>query len=514
MIVRTTQEYEQIAGACCPCDLPSCENPRKDCQSITVNACGEKLPVLEVVPAELRCIVYKKIASRAYTTFSYTNVPAGTYTKTNGTVTQDIRCAKTYVFKTEEDLRVCRTTEFVNYTEIGDTNESYIIPPEEGSAIVSTSNYTLTGEGTEETWVGSNTYTYTYPASGDPDDSGTVPFGYPGCSEVTVTEDFTFEELVFSKTTETVTIYTQTVPNPDEDPENPDDDTMEEEIGRSTETLVETVTYSEPLVLEDLNNEIAQRITLFQEDDDADWPGESCVSTYTTEYGYPDPEPEPELDPEAPPPPEPDPEAPAEPEPEPVCSQVSSATKARYRMGIPASGSWDAVTAAWLAWDKEDPETRGEEPLKTTYDVAHAAWEELPEDERGVEPMKRSYYVVQWDEVFFPEAWEEWKVLHDAYLAAVAAHEAWEADTTIPKPPEPEIPDDPGEAPSPAPSLIASRSWTYAGAADFSPWYELAVPTSAGESRVVNILFKCYQSIRFGVLPTSFGEIYEFPETP
>jgi hypothetical protein len=516
MIITTTQEYERFAGPCCPCDLPICENPRKDCQSITVFACGTNLPNLESVPAELRCILYKKVASRYFNTIAYTTVPWATGQETSGTIIQDFKCSKTYTFKVVGSNRVCRTTDFVNWSEITDLTTSYTTPPEEGSPIVETLDSTISGEGTEETWVGTYSFTYTYPASGEPSYSDTVSYGYPGCLEVTPTEDFTLAELVFSKTTVTILITTEAIPNPDEDPENPDDDTIEQELGRTTETTVETVTYSEPVVLEDLNTEIAEQITMYQEDDEADWPGSSCASTFTTVYGYPDPEPEPEPDPDAPPEPdpEPDPDAPPEPAPEPVCSQVNSATKVRYRMGIPASSHWDAVTEAWLAWDKEDPETRGDAPPKTTYDVAYAEWEELPEGDRGDEPLKRSYYVIQWDEAFFPEAWEDWKVLYDAYILAVEAHEAWEADTTIPKPPEPDVPDDPGEAPTPAPSLIASRSWTYAGTEDFSPWYELEVPTSAGESRVVNILFKCYRSTRFGVLPTSYGEIYEFPETP
>ena len=198
---------------------------------------------------------------------------------------------------------------------------------------------------------------------------------------------------------------------------------------------------------------------------------------------------------------------------------TSTVTKSRYRMGIPDGARWDATTAEWLAW--EEAGSVGEEPLKTTFDVAHAAWviekaawDIADTETRGpepIEPIKRTFFEIQWDEVFFPAAWDAWKALKDAFDTATKAHEIWEATDPETRGPEPIIPEDPGAAPTPAPSLIASRSWSYAGAADFSAWYEIEIPTVEGETRIVNTLTKCYRSTRLGSLPTSHGEIYELP---
>jgi hypothetical protein len=201
----------------------------------------------------------------------------------------------------------------------------------------------------------------------------------------------------------------------------------------------------------------------------------------------------------------------------PVCTQISSMTKARYRMGIPSSSRWDAVTAEWIAWDEGGRE--GEEPEKTSFDVAHAAWvvakaawDVADPETRGpepIEPTKRTFFQIQWDEVQFPAAWDAWRALKDAFDIATAAHEAWEDEDPETRGPEPEVPEDPGDAPTPGPTVIASRSWSYAGADDFSPWYELEVMEVEGETRVVNVMTKCYQSARLGSLPTAHGEIYE-----
>lgn len=203
---------------------------------------------------------------------------------------------------------------------------------------------------------------------------------------------------------------------------------------------------------------------------------------------------------------------------EPPIPTIATVTKARYRVGIPGGDRWEATTAEWLAWDAagEEDEERGPEPPKTTQDaahaawvIAHAAWTAADPDERGEEPLEptpRSTYELQWDEVFFPEEWEIWKAAKDAFDAATAAHEIWtecEEDCGD----EPVIPDDPGAEPT-APSLVASRSWVYA-AAEWSSWFEIAVPTQPGETRVVNMLVICYRSAALGQKPTAHGEVYE-----
>lgn len=81
----------------------------------------------------------------------------------------------------------------------------------------------------------------------------------------------------------------------------------------------------------------------------------------------------------------------------------------------------------------------------------------------------RSTYEMQWDEVFFPT--------------------------------------------SGTPALVISRSWEWDGDTGnpWSGWFEIEVPEEAGETRVVNVMVKCYKSTRLGVKPTAHGESYEIP---
>lgn len=128
----------------------------------------------------------------------------------------------------------------------------------------------------------------------------------------------------------------------------------------------------------------------------------------------------------------------------------------------------------------------------------------------------RSVYELQWDEMFFPKAWTDWKALSVAYTAAVAAHEAWEAcEAATPGDcgEEPVIPSDPGEAPTPGPSLVAERTWAWAGSMEepWSEWFEIDLPTAAGETRLVNLMAVCHHSTRLGVKPTAYGEVYVIP---
>lgn len=125
-----------------------------------------------------------------------------------------------------------------------------------------------------------------------------------------------------------------------------------------------------------------------------------------------------------------------------IATAEVTVTKARYRIGIPDTEGYAGFDAAHAAWVAADPETR------------------------GAEPAQRSYFEAQWDEVFFP------------------------ADTEI------------------DPSLVAARSWIYDGTADFSEWFEIAIPAIPGETRIVNLMTKCYRSSRLGIKPTSHGEVY------
>lgn len=123
----------------------------------------------------------------------------------------------------------------------------------------------------------------------------------------------------------------------------------------------------------------------------------------------------------------------------------------------------------------------------------------------------RSRWEMQWDVVFFPKEWEDWKALKTAYDAAVAEHTAWENADPETRGPEPVVPDDPGEEPSPKPSLVSEHSWSWAGE-DWSDWYELPAPEEAGETRVVNLMVICWRSSKIGQKPTPHGEVYVFPE--
>ena len=94
----------------------------------------------------------------------------------------------------------------------------------------------------------------------------------------------------------------------------------------------------------------------------------------------------------------------------------------------------------------------------------------------------RSVWAMQWDEVFAPDDW--W---------------AWFDGGRI------------GTEPTPGPSLVAAKSWTWSGAGDWSDWYEIPLPTEPGETRVVNVLTKCYPSTRLGVVPTLSGPSVALP---
>jgi hypothetical protein len=94
----------------------------------------------------------------------------------------------------------------------------------------------------------------------------------------------------------------------------------------------------------------------------------------------------------------------------------------------------------------------------------------------------RSTWEMQWDEGFFSQAWID-----------------WDSGGKV------------GPEPTP-PSLLASRSWNYSGASDWSDWFEIESPDENGQIKVVNVMIKCWKSARLGVKPTSFGEIFVFNE--
>lgn len=118
----------------------------------------------------------------------------------------------------------------------------------------------------------------------------------------------------------------------------------------------------------------------------------------------------------------------------------------------------------------------------------------------------RSTFETQWDEVFFPQDWLDWEADYNAYVADKAAWDACELETPGDCGAEPTFTD---PEPTPGPSLVTSRSWNYTGASEWSDWFELTVPESDGETRVVNMLSLGWKSSRIGQKPTAHGEIIE-----
>ena len=100
----------------------------------------------------------------------------------------------------------------------------------------------------------------------------------------------------------------------------------------------------------------------------------------------------------------------------------------------------------------------------------------------------RTVYEVEWDEVFFPVEWDEWNQGGQV-----------------------------GPEPSPSPSLVNERSWVWGGIKTdpekWSEWFEIAPPSTPGQTRIVNMMVTCWKSTRAGGKPTAHVEIYVFPET-
>lgn len=110
--------------------------------------------------------------------------------------------------------------------------------------------------------------------------------------------------------------------------------------------------------------------------------------------------------------------------------------------------------------------------------MVHPDFEEIFEGARKCrfrwnipEEWEGSYFKITWDVVFFPAA--------GGTPTAVSADATW----VWSGPGDPEDPD----------------SWK-------SGWYPINVPTSPGESRIVNIRFECYRSTKLGLKPQVTGE--------
>lgn len=124
----------------------------------------------------------------------------------------------------------------------------------------------------------------------------------------------------------------------------------------------------------------------------------------------------------------------------------------------------------------------------------------------STETFPRTTYEVQWDEIFFPDGWDRMIDDPDYEPPAEEPEGGW--------PPVPQIPD----PDRPNPSLVASKEWIWGGSMDgedqFSEWYEIPIPDTAGETKLMNMLVICYRSSRVGQKPTAFGDQYIIPEEP
>ena len=127
----------------------------------------------------------------------------------------------------------------------------------------------------------------------------------------------------------------------------------------------------------------------------------------------------------------------------------------------------------------------------------------------------RSVLDLTWDEIFFPEVWDEWDQKVEIYEAWEAAYAAWVAGGSVG--PEPVEPEEPGPEPEDKPVLVENRDWTWDGISEYSEWFVMGFPPDPGvpgEIRTVNLAVNCWNSIRLGRKPTWHGEIYRLPETP
>lgn len=179
-------------------------------------------------------------------------------------------------------------------------------------------------------------------------------------------------------------------------------------------------------------------------------------------------------------------------------------TGKQYKVGIPSD--WETANAAWIAWtalhaawEAEDPETRGDEPIR--------GW-------------KRSVFECKWVEAYFPKKWIDYVTAHGTWETAHGTweteHAEWEALPEEERSDEPEEPPEPPrpEASEDRPQQLETREWTYGGPGSnaFSDWFVLSQPPDNGKSRPVNMMITCYHSEQQGVKPTAHGEQVNFAD--
>jgi hypothetical protein len=306
MIIATSQDRDAVD--CCGCAYPSCAEPRKECESISVDACGFTLPEHTDVPPEDACQIYRKRTDSF--TFASTDVdtstPPFTSTRTQSGTSTNVRQSY-YNSETSEcaERFFSGSYDFTEHLVVNDDGD----PVSDQTAVFSTS------AGIDEVWTG--TFTYTDGLDSGNNDS----YAISDEAEVllTVTEDWTYSSPgIFS------------ISNPTGD-----------ETSRT-----ETVTFSEPLTVDHLNEDLDAAIDSLEPE--TSWPESECESTVSKIEVYDEEEP-----------------------PALICEKLTGATRARYRYGIP-SGYMGSVWV--MQWDEvflpdgydatiNDPEIEPPDPL-------------------------------------------------------------------------------------------------------------------------------------------------------
>jgi hypothetical protein len=348
MIIRTLQEAN--LANCCSCRPAACDAPRFETESLTVDACGYELPSHPNVPTGEACIIYKTQTYSLYQTFfqqTYSSGFPGATQSNENDYTTDIGVTKEYIYSghvcTERTVSTSftETHDFTGYTE-----------PVNHELTVKTSSSSLSS-----------------PCSGSRTFNEEDPEPYNVCPAAVDTPD---EEWTFSSPS-TFSLITE-----DHDDTKPF--TYQNDTTRS-------VVYSDPI----------DSTVLLEELDTIAFPSSLAGNDTAASYKNVDSE---------------------------GCEQIASLTKIRYRVGIPETDGYagfDAAHEAWITahgdWESENPETRGPEPrepversvyelewdevffpaewgawalAKNAFDeatAAHEAWEAEDPETRGDEPI-------------------------------------------------------------------------------------------------------------------------------
>ena len=231
MIIATTNDLIEVGTCGCPCLIPVCDEPRKECQSISTEACGYSLPEHADLTDEERCMLFAK------RTVSWRDV----YSFSDETTTINSDEQNTSVWQMWDDGTACSERLFsTNYDET-ETNLVVI----EG---VTTSDQTTVihlQSGIGEACNGTVTYT----DGVDPENSYTDTLD-TGCLSVDLTPDSSWSYAAYA--------YTKTIV---------DGDT----------TTTQSVVFSDPIDAAALNDQLDRKISLIAEGDP--WPGTQCLSS-------------------------------------------------------------------------------------------------------------------------------------------------------------------------------------------------------------------------------------------